>query len=188
VDAAVPGTRGWGQGEMNLVRSHCVRTNGAHVRRSPWAAPGRLRTAKARGPDRRCYGQALRRWIGAQPGRDASPIREVTEARRNSAPGRARISRRTIAQGRPGVFRPTCCPACAFACANSSRGGSRVPAGTRPSLRSLQGRGSRKRAKLGRFKPRECCFMRERRNDPAFSLRQCRLRISDGQRSRSAQA
>ncbi len=29
---------------------------------------------------------------------------------RNSSPGRARISRQTIAQGRPGVFRPTCCP------------------------------------------------------------------------------
>ena len=100
----------------------------------------KLRTAKPCGPDRRCYGQALRRWIGAQPGLGTSPIREVTEARRNSAPGRARIRRQPIAQGRPGVFRPTCCPACAFACANSSRSGSWVPAGTRSSLRPLHGR------------------------------------------------
>ncbi|MHC2380341.1 hypothetical protein ACVIHA_004739 [Bradyrhizobium liaoningense] len=133
VDAAAPGTRRWDQGEMNLVRSR-LRADG---RRLGPAKPGRLRTAKARGPDRRCYGQALRRWVGAQPGLGTSPIREVTEARRNSAPGRARISRQTIAQGRPGVFRPTCCPACASACANSSRGGSWVPAGTRPSLRPL---------------------------------------------------
>ncbi|MEY9593422.1 hypothetical protein ABIA06_005713 [Bradyrhizobium yuanmingense] len=63
----------------------------------------KLRTAKPCGPDRRCYGQALRRCIWAQPGLEASSIREVTEARRNSAPGRAGISRQTTAQGRPCV-------------------------------------------------------------------------------------
>ena len=118
----------------------CVRDGRRLCPAKPLGGAGSLRTAKTCGPDRRCYGQALRRWIGAQPGLGTSPIREVTEARRNSAPGRARIRRQPIAQGRPGVFRPTCCPACAFACANSSRSGSWVPAGTRSSLRPLHGR------------------------------------------------
>ena len=97
-------------------------------------------------------------------GRTASSIRGAREARRKvRLPGEHGISRPTIAQGRPGVFRPTCFSACAFACANSSRSGSRVPAGTRPSLRPLHGRGRKRRAKLGRFMPRECRFMRELR-------------------------
>ncbi len=94
-------------------------------------------------------------------GSRASPIRKVTEARRNSAPGRARIRRQPIAQGRPGVFRPTCCPACAFACANSSRSGSWVPAGTRPSLRPLHLKRVKVRTKLGHCMPRECRSVRD---------------------------
>ena len=141
----------------------CVRDGRRLCPAKPLGGAGSLRTAKTRGPDRRCYGQALRRWIGALPGFEASPIREVTEARRNSAPGRARISRQTIAQGRPGVFPAHLFPACAFACANSWRSGSWVPAGTRPSLRPLHGRERKRRAKLGRFMPRECRFMRELR-------------------------
>jgi hypothetical protein len=54
------------------------------------AKQGELRTAKSCGPDRRCYGQALRRWIGALPGLEASPIRKATVTKRNSSPGRAR--------------------------------------------------------------------------------------------------
>jgi len=141
----------------------CVRNGRRLCPAKPLGGAGWLRTAKTRGPDRRCYGQALRRWIGALPGFEASPIREVTGARRNSAPGRARISRQTIAQGRPGVFPAHLFPACAFACANSWRSGSWVPAGTRPSLRPLHGRERKRRAKLGRFMPRECRFMRELR-------------------------
>ena len=101
----------------------CVRDGRRLCPAKPLGGAGSLRTAKTRGPDRRCYGQALRRWIGALPGFEASPIREVTEARRNSAPGRARINRQTIAQGRPGVFPAHLFPACAFACANSWRSG-----------------------------------------------------------------
>ncbi len=164
VDAAVPGTRMRDQGEMNLVRALTACGDGRRLcPAKPLGGAGSLRTAKTRGPDRRCYGQALRRWIGALPGFEASPIREVTEARRNSAPGRARINRQTIAQGRPGVFPAHLFPACAFACANSWRSGSWVPAGTRSSLRPLHGRGRKRRAKLGRFMPRECRFMRELR-------------------------
>ncbi|MEY9124337.1 hypothetical protein ABIA03_003739 [Bradyrhizobium yuanmingense] len=117
----------------------------------------KLRTAKPCGPDRRCYGQALRRCIWARPGPEASSIREVTEARRNSAPGRAGISRQTTAQGRPCVglhlYAAVQFSACAFA--QRTVGASRHPAFPAPSLQ----RGTRKPAKLGRFGPRECRAM-----------------------------
>ena len=89
---AASGARRQGQGEMNLVRSG-------------WRADGRccLRTAKPCGPGRRCYGQALRRWIGAQPGSDASSIRKATVTKRIRRRGERGISRQPIAQGRPGV-------------------------------------------------------------------------------------
>ena len=138
VDAAVPGTRRQDQGEMNLVRAlTACGTDGACVRRSPWVeldgCVRRKRVVLTVVATVKPCGDASR----LDRALEASPIREVTEARRNSAPGRARIRRQPIAQGRPGVFRPTCCPACAFACANSSRSGSWVPAGTRSSLRPL---------------------------------------------------
>ena len=123
---------------------------------------GELRTAKARRSDRRCYGQALRRWIGALPGFELSSIREATEARGNSAPGRARISRQPIAQGRPSVRRHLYA-AVRSPCATHSRSGPRVLVGTRSSLRPLHRGGRKRRAKLGRFMPRECRFVRELR-------------------------
>jgi hypothetical protein len=62
VDAAVSGTRMRDQGEMNLVRSCCVQTDGANALAMLFGRSRvKLRTAKTRGPDRRCYGQALRR-------------------------------------------------------------------------------------------------------------------------------
>ena len=67
------------------------------------------RTAKPCRPGCRCYSQAFAK-MHRPTGRGASPFAEVTETRRNSAPGRAGISRQPIAQGRPGVFRPTCFP------------------------------------------------------------------------------
>jgi hypothetical protein len=75
VDAAASGTKtGPGRDEPREVLSS-VRTTGANALRSPFgrsrtcpAKPlgkaGSLRTAKSCGPGRRCYGQALRRWIG----------------------------------------------------------------------------------------------------------------------------
>jgi hypothetical protein len=141
VDAAAPGTRRRDQGEMNLVRSLCVRNGRRRCPAKPLGEAGSLRTAKPCGPGRHRYGQALRRWIEAQPGREASPIRKVTEARRNSAPGRARHRPSDHRAGKAGCFPAHLFSACAFACANFSRSGSRVPAGTRPSLRPLHGRG-----------------------------------------------
>ena len=117
----------------------------------------KLRTAKPCGPDRRCYGQALRRCFWARPGPEASSIREVTEARRNSAPGRAGISRQTTAQGRPcvGLHLYAAVQFSACAVAQRTMGASRHPAFPAPSLQ----RGTRKPAKLGRFGPRECRAM-----------------------------
>ena len=89
---------------MNLVRSWlaCGRTAPQNPAK-PLGEAGPLRTAKPCGPGRRCYGQALRRWIGALPGLEPSSIRKVTVTKGNSSPGRAGISRQPTAQGRPSV-------------------------------------------------------------------------------------
>ena len=136
----------------------CVRDGWRLCPAKPLGGAGSLRTAKTRGPDRRCYGQALRRWIGALPGFEASPIREVTEARRNSAPGRAGISRQPIAQGRPGVpASPVCCCAVSlrYTFAQRTAGASRHPVFPAPSSQ----RRVKVEAKLGHLMPREGCFM-----------------------------
>jgi hypothetical protein len=138
-----------------------VRTNGAKIPRSPFGRSRvMLRTAKSCGPGRRCYGQALRRWIGARPGLGASSIRKATVTKRNSSPGRARHKRQPTAQGRPSDWLHLYA-AVRFFLRVLSRSGPRVPAGTRSSLRSLHRGGLRKKAKLGRLMPRECCFMRD---------------------------
>ena len=49
-----------------------------------------LRTAKPCGPGRRCYGQAFAKAVTCVNRRSAVHFAEVTEARRNSSPGRAR--------------------------------------------------------------------------------------------------
>jgi hypothetical protein len=78
-----------------------VRTNGAKIPRSPFGRSRvMLRTAKSCGPGRRCYGQALRRWIGARPGLGASSIRKATVTKRNSSPGRARHKPSTHCAGK----------------------------------------------------------------------------------------
>ncbi len=118
------------------------------------------RTAKPCGPDRRCYGQALRRWLWARPGLETSPIREATEARRNSAPGRAGISRQTTAQGRPGVSGPPVVPSAHLRVqifAQRIMGASRHPVFPAPSSRKRD----KERAKLGHLEPRECRSVRD---------------------------
>src|SRR5205807_2582347 len=67
---------------------------------APCGRTASLRTAKSCGPGRRCYGQALRRWIGAQPGLEASPIRKATVTKRNSSLGRARHKPSTHCAGK----------------------------------------------------------------------------------------
>ena len=117
------------------------------------------------------YGKTVWSWLSLlQPsfredayrptGRGASSIREVTVTTGTRRRGEHGIRRQTIAQGRPSVRRHLYA-AVRSPCATLSRSGPRVPVGTRSSLRPLHGGGRRRRAKLGRFTPRECRFMRD---------------------------
>src|SRR3954452_13315995 len=70
-----------------------------------------------------------------------------------ASPGRTRISRKTIAQGRPGVLRWTCMLVCAFCCARCTRdrGCSAHPVFPAPSVFE----GGKRTANLGRIAPRD---------------------------------
>jgi hypothetical protein len=91
-------------------RSGGARTNGAEpfsrrLRRTGTRFAGRFlrrraRTAKSCGPGTRCWCQ-VRGWRSGPTGRSDAFNPRTTVARRNSSPGRSRISRKTIAQGRP---------------------------------------------------------------------------------------
>ena len=79
---------------------------------------------------------------------------KATEARQNSSPGRARISRQPTAQGRPDVsaaLSSLLCIACATFSHGSLAGASRHPAFPAPSLIE----GAKRPAKLGQNAPRE---------------------------------
>ncbi|MBB4428494.1 hypothetical protein GGD66_007081 [Bradyrhizobium sp. CIR48] len=129
------------QGGINPVRSR-LRADERRLKR----------TAKSRGPGCRCYSQALRRC--AEPDRaKRAAIREVTEASRNSSPGRARHRPSNIAQGRPDVSASPVDPLC-IACASHRTTDPRVPAGARPSLRPFV-EGAMRSAKLGRNRREE---------------------------------
>src|SRR3954467_2538823 len=71
-----------------------------------------------------------------------------------ASPGRPRISRKTIAQGRPGVLRWTCMLVCAFCCARCTRdrGCSAHPVFPAPSAFQEGGTDTN----LGHVVPREC--------------------------------
>ena len=139
-----------GQGEMNLVsctnridgRRPCLRIScgAGPCPAKPWRS-GSLRTAKPCGPGRRCYGQAFAKMRIALNRRGA---RAISRRRRRQEGTRLRgehgISRQTIAQGRPSV-RLHLYLRCAVCVCNHSRSGSRVPAGTRSSLRPFFSRG-----------------------------------------------
>ena len=103
VDAAASGARGVGQGGLLSVspKALCGRTaltgssrqgggGNVHDVVEPGRAWRTARTAKPCGPGRRCYGQALAEAAIESTG--AAPVNSVSvrEARRNSAPGRAR--------------------------------------------------------------------------------------------------
>jgi hypothetical protein len=143
VDAAAPGMGRRDQGEMNLVRSLLPAERTALKScEALRGEAGLLRTAKSCGPGRRCYGQALRRWIGAQPGLRPSPIRKATVTKRNSSPGRARYKPSTHCAGKAECSAtPVCCCAVSlrYIFAQRTAGASRHP--VFPAL------SSRKRAK-----------------------------------------
>ena len=86
-----------------------------------------VRTAKPCGPGRRCYGQALANAAVAPTGAVPATFAGAREARRNSAPGRARHKLSDHRAGKAVCWAsPVCCcavlPACAF-----SRSGPRLP-------------------------------------------------------------
>ncbi|MGY4334595.1 hypothetical protein ACVWWG_009012 [Bradyrhizobium sp. LB7.2] len=93
---------------------------------------------------------------------DVRDFRKVTEASRNSSPGRARISRQTTAQGRPDVRLPCFSPVHCV-CNVLARELCGVPAGTRPSLRPFSGKGVKTESKpraeyAARRRRRVCCL------------------------------
>ena len=140
VDAAASCTRGQGQGgllsvspghradERRCQASSRQQVSGSVDRAGKTAAKWRaVRTAKPCGPGRRCYGQALANAAVAPTGAAPVNFAGVREARRNSAPGRARHKPSDHRAGKAVCWAsPVCCcavlPACAF-----SRSGPRVP-------------------------------------------------------------
>ena len=102
-----------------------------------------MRTVKSCGPDARGAGIKSRR----------SESFSGRRWQKSRSPGRARISRKAIAQGRPGCFRRTCMLVCAIFCASCTRdrGCGAHPVFPAPSIQ-WEGKGD---ANLGRSAPRE---------------------------------
>ena len=128
------------------------RRQSAQRRRTLWRQRT-ARTAKPCGPGRRCYGQALANAAVAPTGAVPATFAGAREARRNSAPGRARHKLSDHRAGKAVCWAsPVCCcavlPACAFRAAD--RGCRRHSAFPAPSWL----RGWRDQVKLGRVEPR----------------------------------
>jgi len=115
-----------------------------------------VRTAKPCGPGRRCYGQALAKAAVASTGAVPVNFAGVREARRNSAPGRARHKPSDHCAGKAVCTASPVCR-CAVFLRVLSHSGSWVPAGIRPSLRPLSLKGD------GESKARAKCAARMRR-------------------------
>jgi len=149
VDAAASGARGQGQGGLLSVspklraderrcqvRLASILPATSTTSEDNAANKRAVRTAKPCGPGRRRYGQALAEVEAGSTGQAFASLREVREARRNSAPVRARHKPSTHCAGKAVCLAsPVCC--CAVFLRYLSRSRPRVPAGTRPSLRPL---------------------------------------------------
>ena len=91
------------------VRRVIFRWQRAQRRRTLWRQRA-VRTAKPCGPDRRCYGQALADAALASTGAVPATFAGVREARRNSAPGRARHKPSNHRAGKAVCWAsPVCC-------------------------------------------------------------------------------
>ena len=154
--------RGLGSGGRGSVR-HAMARGGrvvpvnlrlcADERRLSPAKPlgakrGELRTAKPCGPGRHCYGQVLRR-CGA-PNRVNRIVNSKGEGGQKEVwlPGERGISRKAIAQGRPGVpASPVCCCAVLLRVCFAQRtaGASRHPVFPAPFV--LRGRDAKRKAR-----------------------------------------
>ena len=101
------------QGSSRLQVSGSV--DRARKTAAKWRA---VRTAKPCGPDRRCYGQAFAEAALASTGAVPVTSAKVTEARTNSAPGRARHKPSDHRAGKAErSATPVCCCAVLSACA-----------------------------------------------------------------------
>ncbi len=169
VDAAASGVRAQGQGGLLSVspKASCGRTAllgfvssvfrrlRAQRRRTHAATWRAVRTAKPCGPGRRCHGQVLGEGAATRPtGAGASAtFAGAREARRNSAPGRARHKPSDHRAGKAECWAsPVCCCAVLSACAfrAADRGCRRHPAFPAPSWlvrveRSRQSSGEKRR-------------------------------------------
>jgi hypothetical protein len=124
----------------------------ARCHRTLWRSAN-ARTAKPCGPGRRRYGQAFRGDLERPTGSTTSSIRGAREARRNSAPGRARHKPSNHCAGKAVCWAsPVCCCAVSlrYNFAQRTAGASRHPAFPAPSWLE----GGRSEAKLGRNQPR----------------------------------
>ncbi len=103
-----------------------------------------MRTAKPCGPGRRCYGQALADAALASTGAVSATSVGVREARRNSAPGRARHKPSDHCAGKAVCWAsPVCC--CAVSFALHAHGRPQVPpAPGLPCALCLLGRGMKR--------------------------------------------
>jgi hypothetical protein len=110
------------------------------------------RTAKSCGPGTRCWCQVSRRRYRPNRASDAPSIREATVAKRNSSPGRSRISRKTIAQGRPDDPAPPVVSTPVLFIAQGAAGARWHPAFPAPSVFG----GTSWMRNPGRLAPREC--------------------------------
>jgi hypothetical protein len=109
-------------------------------RRGNNVVPTNARTAKPCGPGRRCYGQAFAEAAFASTGAVSANFAKAREARRNSAPGRARHKPSNHCAGKAVCWASPVCR-CASLLRHLRTADIRVPAGTRPSLRPLGSEG-----------------------------------------------
>ena len=132
-----------------LQGSSRLQVSGSVDRAGKTAAKWRaVRTAKPCGPDRRCYGQAFADAALASTGAVPVTSAKVTEARTNSAPGRARHKPSDHCAGKAVCTATPVCR-CAVLLRVPSHSGPWVPAGTRPSLRPLASSGRARKQSSG---------------------------------------
>ena len=103
------------------VRRVIFRWQRAQRRRTLWRQRA-VRTAKPCGPGRRCYGQVLADAASASTGAVLATFAKAREARRNSAPGRARHKPSDHRAGKAVCWAsPVCCCAVFCVCVLRSR-------------------------------------------------------------------
>jgi hypothetical protein len=114
------------------------------------------------------YGEIVWSWRRDPGATLAASVPPTTGARKAASPGRARISRKTIARGKPGCLGCTC--QTRVHSFTTLAHGAAGAVGARLSLRPLFKGRDNEMANLGQTMPRECCWLFEIR----ISKRECR--------------